>query len=82
MGTLNYYLPRHAGIRANIEKIDRPLKDADLPSKVGLYWLFGDPVMAGNAAILCHYRVKSGNVLVLGRSRAALPELMKDRPNG
>jgi uncharacterized membrane protein len=76
--TLNYYLPRYTGLPAQISEIEKPLTAEDLPPGNRLYWLFDSFSMAGSAPVLCSYQLKTGNVLVLGRSRAALPASMRN----
>jgi len=78
MKTLKYYLPRYTKLPAQISKIEKPLTAEDLPRGNRLYWLFDNFSMAGDAPVLCSYRLKTGNVLVLGRSSAALPAAMRN----
>lgn len=55
-----------------------------MPEQDSIYWLFTDPKrdlereLIGGLPVLCRYSLPDGNIIVLGKSRAALPAAMRD----
>jgi len=86
MTNLAYYLPNRTGLRVDIEYRSKPIAVANLPEDSKLYWFFNtrgpdsERAMVGDLPVLCRYALPGGNILVLGRSRAALPASMQDCP--
>jgi len=83
---LGYYLPVRTGQPVNVQLRREPLALTDLPEGNKLHWFFStrgaeaERDMVGDLPVLCRYALPGGNILVLGRSRAALPASMQDCP--
>jgi hypothetical protein len=72
---LDYYLPNRLGVKAQLRKIDGPLKPEDLSLNKS-FWVFDRKKGSASSWIkglnlICHFKLKSSDVYVVSRNLVA-----------
>ncbi len=84
--SIRYYVPLQTGQPVDVAIRREPFTLQDLPDETGIHWFFSsrDPEternMVARVPVLCRYELPRGNILLLGRSREALPATMQNCP--